>query len=64
MLSSEFMLFPLQRPMVLPSGEIDLFREHLVSDSQKPGTGSLCTEFVRNNLSIFGSLKNAAGNSH
>lgn len=32
-LSSEFMLFPLQRPMVLPSEEIDLFRKHLVSDS-------------------------------
>lgn len=60
----EFMVFPLQRDVVLHSGEINLFRTHLLDDSEKPGTGGLCPETVRNNLNILGSSESGAGNGH
>lgn len=64
MVSCEFMLFPLQRSTVLPSGEINLFRTHLFSDSEKPSTGGLCPETVRNNINIFRLLESETGNCY
>lgn len=45
--------FSFATSVVLPSGEKNLFRKHLLSDSQKPGTGGLCPETVRNHLLIY-----------